>query len=215
MAVTISGEVWIALFPSGQARNTGARAGNASWMPDSRRLVTLGTSDLEGKISILDTADGTQRMILSTFDTTLSPAVSPDGKRIAFASGRSEWNLMEIGVPDGKVRTMLASGGVSWFPAWAPSGTHYLFATNRAGKWTIEDAPATEGFSRRVTEGEGINTLQSPRWSPDGTRFIVNWNVAGKPANVVVSGAAGGAITPLDPSAPGAIGRAFWSPDGA
>jgi Tol biopolymer transport system component len=111
---------------------------------------------------------------------------------------------------------MLASGGVSFFPAWAPSGTHYLFSTNRAGEWVIEDAPAnTDGYSRKVVGGEGIEILYLPRWSPDGTRFLIGWAAAGKPESVVISGANGGSTTPLDPTAPGAIGNAFWSPDGA
>jgi Tol biopolymer transport system component/tRNA A-37 threonylcarbamoyl transferase component Bud32 len=216
LAIVSKEEVWIAPFPSGKPSKAGGGVSHASWMPDNHRLVTLGTSDLEGKISILDTANGSQRMIFSSFDTTVTPAVSPDGKRIAFASGRSEWNLMEVAIPSGKVRTMLASGGVSFFPAWAPSGTHYLFSTNRAGKWAIEDAPAaTEGYSRRVIEGEGIDTLGDPRWSPDGTRFLVGWDDLGKPANVVISGANGGTTTPLDPTAPGAVSGAVWSPDGA
>ncbi|MEP6961001.1 MAG: protein kinase, partial [Acidobacteriota bacterium] len=214
LAVLIKQELWLLPYPSGTPKKIGGKASHAVWMPDNRRLVTLGLSDLEGKLSILDTADGSERMIFSSFDTTLFPAVSPDGKRIAFSHGRSEWDVMEVGVPSGKVRAMQASGGVSWYPAWAPNGSHFLFATNSSGHWTIEDAPAAEGYTRKVAEGEGVDTFGPVHWSPDGTRFTFGWNARNKPSKVVLSNASGGPTPPLDPSAPGPTGNAIWSPDG-
>lgn len=214
LAATLLDNLWVWSYPDGTAKKSGSGVTLGGWMPDSRRVVLIGPSDLEGTLFIVDTVDGGKRTIYASPDTLLYPSVSPDGKRIAFASGRSEWNLVEVAVPSGQVRTMLAGGGVSFFPAWAPSGTHYLYATNRSGKWAVEDAPAGDGFKRRLVEGESVSTFTSPKWAPDGTRFTFTWNSFGKFPKVVLANGTGGPTTPLEPSAAGATYNAIWSADG-
>lgn len=184
-------------------------------MPDNRRIVLVGGNYANGDtLSILDTTSGLRRTIYASPEPILSPSVSPDGKRIAYGTGRVEWNLLEIGVPSGTVRTMLVGGGVSWYPAWHPSGTHYLYATNRSGRWTLEDASTSDGFSRRLSEMDSTDNLQDPRWAPDGSRFIFGWRSPDGTLKVMLSNASGGLASPLDPSAPGPTGPATWSPDG-
>jgi Tol biopolymer transport system component/tRNA A-37 threonylcarbamoyl transferase component Bud32 len=213
LAATIQGDLWIWSHPEGTAKKAGSGVSLGSWMPDSRHVVLIGPSDIEGTLLMVNTADGSKRTIYSSPDTILHPAVSPDGKRIAFEMGRSEWNLMEVAIPNGRVRTMLVSGGVSFWPAWAPSGTHYLYTTNRSGKWTVEDAPSGEGFLRRVVEGESTNIFTQPQWAPDGTRFTFGRITVGKLAQVVLASAAGGTATPLEPGILCATYGALWSPD--
>jgi Tol biopolymer transport system component/predicted Ser/Thr protein kinase len=215
LAITYRGDMWVWSFPpAGDAKKAGSGVTVGGWMPDSRRLVMMGRSDLEGTLLMVDTADGSKRTIYSSPDTIMFPAVSPDGKRVAFTNGRSEWNLMEVAVPTGRVRTMLVSGGVSFWPAWAPSGSHYLYATNRTGKWAVEDAPAaSDGFPRRLIEGESISTYTQLRWAPDGTRFTLSRNAVGKPPQVVLANASGGTSAPLEPAAPGITYNAIWSVD--
>lgn len=214
LAATLQGELWIWAYPEGRAKKAGSGVTVGGWMPDSRRLVLMGQSDIEGTLLMVDIAEASKRTIYSSPDTILYPAVSPDGKRLAFAAGRSEWNQMEVAIPNGRVRPMLVSGGISFWPVWAPSGTHYLYATNRSGKWTVEDAPSGGGFPRRVVEGESTGIYTQPQWAPDGSRFTFGRNTAGKPAQVVLASAAGGTATPLEPGAPGATYSALWSSDG-
>jgi len=188
----------------------GGEARWLSWMPDSRRLIV---QEGDSTIAMLDTENGSLRVIYSTTDSVLNTAVSPDGKRIAFISGRVDWTPMEVEIPDGNVRKLRASGGASWFPTWAPSGTHYAYATNGSGRWTIEDASADETFSRRVTEVEPATSLSQLRWAPDGSRFTFTQATLAE-TKVILSSATGGQLAPLDPNAPGSTGFSVWSPDG-
>jgi serine/threonine protein kinase len=215
IAVVAAGDVWILPFPSDSKASRripvgGARLG--SWMPDSRRLILHREID-DNSLVALDTASGDIRVIYRTLDALATPAVSPDGKRIAYSGGRTEWSLLEIGIPDGRVRTLRGSGATSWFPDWAPSGTHYLYATDSSGKWTIEDVSAGESFSRRLNEVDSAFSLVAPRWSPDGSRFAFLWNSTPVP-RLMLANASGGPPTPLDPRWPGPMGGFLWSPDG-
>jgi len=214
LAATLRGELWLWAFPAGAGTKVATGLSRGNWMPDNRRICGTAPGDIEGTLLIVDTKSGARRTIYRSLDTILDPSLSPDGKRLAFVIGRSEWNLMEVGVPSGQVRTMLASGGISFSPAWAPSGTHYLYTSNRAGKWAVEDAPEGEGFARRLVEGESISTFTEPDWAPDGRRFAFGWNAVGTPPKVVIASAAGGPTIPLEPGAPGATGKALWSPNG-
>lgn len=93
----------------------------------------------------------------------LTPALSPRGDALAFASDRS--GAVEIYVrplSDGGADLPLTSDGShNLQPAWSPDGT--MLAYHSAGKGGIWVIPARGGAARQVV-AEGSN----PAWSPDG-----------------------------------------------
>jgi len=214
LAVGAAGEAWIVPFPSGMARNLGPGGqSDASWFPDNRHLfIADRTTPL---LAILDTTNGSRRVIYRATDVLLVPSVSPYGKRIAFSGGTVEWNVLEISLPDGRVHTMLGGGGWAMQPEWAPSGTHYLLSRSFTGvnQRVIEDQSATEGFSRRVVDEppDARDYASSPRWAPDGTRFLFVQHAAGR-NQLAISSASGGAFTEL--AELNGAGAHAWSPDG-
>jgi eukaryotic-like serine/threonine-protein kinase len=215
LAAAIGGDIWIGAYPAGAfQRFASGSAMSGSWMPDSRRLVLAHQHDFNSwALSMLDTSDGSRRVFLASPDPILNPAVSPDGARLAYASGRTQWNLLEIGIPDGRVRTLLAAGGVSWYPAWASSGTRYLFATNRGGTWGIDEASASDDFSRRVLEFESTIGLEDLRWAPDGSQFtFVRLTAEGQ--RLMLSNPSGARTSLLDATDAEATSNGVWSPDG-
>ncbi len=223
VAVTNTGAVWVG--PSAGSTeiakwrklSVGSIVGDAlegSWMPDSRRIVVHYRGEaFKDNLSILDVGDGKLRTIYSSQGAILNPAVSPDGKRIAYGGGNTTWRPIEIGIPDGRVRPLPASGGSSWHPAWAPSGTHYLYVTNSSGHYTIEDASADGEFSRRVVDADSTDGVDVIHWAPDGSRFTFHL-VTPAGAKLMLSNASGGSVAPLDAAAPGPTRDAVWSPDG-
>lgn len=93
----------------------------------------------------------------------LTPALSPRGDALAFASDRS--GAIEIYVrplSDGGADLPLTSdGGHNVQPAWSPDGTMLAYhSVGRGGIWVM---PARGGAARQVV-AEGSN----PAWSPDG-----------------------------------------------
>lgn len=106
-------------YPSGTARKleTGGLLTATSWFPDGRHLL-VAPSD-KGALSTLDVIDGTRRTIASGPNAMHYPAVSPDGKRIAYGNGAAGWDVIEVSIPGGDVRT-LVSGGAHGGPIGLP-----------------------------------------------------------------------------------------------
>ncbi len=212
LAAIVNQDLWILTYPAGTPRKLRGATTNVSWFPDSRHVLVSG-GNFNNTLSLLDTADGSSRVIYRGTDT-FQAAVSPDGKKIAYAGGAAEWDILEVSLPEGRVRTVVGGGGVSWQPDWAPSGTHYLYATFVTGAVPgIEDRYATEGFSRRIANAPpGTNTYaEAPRWSPDGTRFLFAQGPVGR-RQLTIANASGGNWTPI---ADGVLAHPHvWSPDG-
>jgi len=211
LAVVADRSLWILPYPSGTPRNIGMVGPDVCWFPDNRRLLING-GNFNNTMSVLDSTDGSSRVIYRVTGMFRDVSVSPGGKKIIYSGGAAEWNILEISLPDGRIHTVVGGGGVSWQPDWAPSGTHYLFSTFGA-PGGIENRSATDGFSRRVVEAPpGPETYAlAPRWSPDGTRFLFVQGPMTR-EQLTIANAVGGRWTTL---ADNAIETPHaWSPDG-
>ncbi len=96
----------------------------------------------------------------------LSPALSPDGKRIAFEALNQLW-LMEIG---GKPQPLTGDDFYKQSPAWSPDGTKIAFASDKAGTADIYILDLASKAERRITNFDDSAEL-NPVWSPDGKRI--------------------------------------------
>jgi Tol biopolymer transport system component/predicted Ser/Thr protein kinase len=214
LAVTADGNVWVLPYPSGEARRFPASTNDASWMPDSRRLVIPAIDGANMTLAMLDTATGDTRTFYASAYSVMNPAVSPDGRRIAFMGGDATWELVEVQIPGGRVRTMPSAGGVSWWPAWAPSGTHYAFVSDRLERAAVRDvnSDSAGAFSRVLAEVDDSGGLANVRWAPDGHRFSFTLNRQ-QGAVQMIANASGSPPQPVDSSAD-TSGQGVWSPDG-
>jgi hypothetical protein len=113
-------------------------------------------------------ADGTnrQRRTESNADD-ITPAWSPDGRRVAFVSqrdGNREIYVMNAN-GTGLVNTT-QHPAEDWTPAWSPDGKRIAFSSNRQGNWEIFIVNADGSGLRQITN-DGAGSM-SPVWSPDG-----------------------------------------------
>jgi len=144
----------------------------------------------------------------------ITPAWSPDGARIAFASDRSgtPGGTLDLYVmnADGSGVTQLTHNtpGVQYSsPAWSPDGTQIAFMhlDGTAGEIWVMDA---EGSNQHVLVAEPRGDVH-PAWSPDGTE-IAFLGYGGRIASVHPDGSGLRFLTDgpqdTDPA---------WSPDGA
>jgi serine/threonine protein kinase len=213
LAAILLRKLWIPDYPSGASRNLGIFGQDGSWFPDSRHLVANG-GNFHNTMFVVDSTDGSSRVIYRVTGGLLHPSVSPDGKKILYGSGAAEWDVLDVSLADGHVHTLVGGGGVSWQPDWAPSGTHYLFSTFGDGSGGgIVDRSATEAFSRRVADAPpGSDTYAlGPQWSPDGTRFLFAEGLVARMQLAVANASGRRPIVLTENVLENAHG---WSPDG-
>ena len=220
LAVFSATEFWIMPYPSGAPRKVPGRGvQEASWLPDSRRMVVReGVTSGGTTLSLLDTKDGSRETIYTSPELTFDIAASPDGKRLAYRSAPTEWDVLEISLPSGAVRTMMSGSGVtSWSPDWASSGTHFVVSTSRSGPMSIEDVSVGDSFSRRLVVPESHGSAASaPRLSPDGSRLAYLYtSTGGGGQQLLISNSSGSGATPLERATGGISATGVsWSPDG-
>jgi len=105
-----------------------------------------------------------------TFDSALAlhPAVSPDGKYLAFASDRAGEGNLDIWVqslPTGEPVRLTRDAADEDFPAFSPDGNKIAFQSERDGG-AIYSIPILGGEPRLLTQNGSL-----PRYSPDGQRL--------------------------------------------
>ncbi len=116
-------------------------------------------------------------------EINLSPAVSPDGRRMVFLSERSLFSIdMYVAdVATGKIgRRLVETTSDPHFESlqflssagdWAPDNQRFVFAALSAGQPVLTIVDADRG--RRLAEHEfkDLGEIYNPAWSPDGRRI--------------------------------------------
>jgi len=130
-----------------------------SWSPDSSRIVLSAHG-----LSIVDVATGKLRR-LGLSGT--GPAWSPDGRRIAYASGSRLLTVNTSGTPRPTVLIRLPRYSVDTI-SWAPNSQTIAFD----GPDTIYTVHADGSKLTSVLAGSRGSGPGTPSWSPDGTKIL-------------------------------------------
>ena len=97
----------------------------------------------------------------------VQPAISPDGRSVAYAAGTSADTRIFVRPVAGGRQLPLTddSSQVQSFPTWSPDGTRILFLMQGG----VYSAPASGGSAHaEVPAGRG-SPVSSAQWSPDGS----------------------------------------------
>jgi Tol biopolymer transport system component len=158
-------------------------------------------------------ADGTHRSQLTfgKVDDT-APALSPDGRRVAFTrrvDGNADVWMVNV---DGTGLTRLTRNrAFDGFPSWSPDGSRIAFQSNRGGSpdiWTM-----TAAGTHLVQLTRRRSSERRPAWSPDGSRIAFESDRDG-PYHLWTMAAAGGGQVQVT-SGRGDDTSPSWSPDGS
>ncbi len=145
-----------------------------------------------------------------------SPALSPDGKLVAYSSDRGldgEQDLYMKQVAGGQPIRLTFGGAGNTMPDFSPDGSKIVFRSNRDGGG-IYEIPAFGGEARLLAR-DGLN----PKYSPDGSQ-VAYW-VGSEIVIPALPGSGTVWVVPVSGGQPQRVGSNFttarnpiWSPDG-
>lgn len=156
----------------------GVNSGAAFLPGDDEMLITL---TLKGQADIYRMkSDGTNLRQLTRGPSgalNVEPAISPDGKEIAFSSDRSGRPMIYLMNIDGSnVRRMTFAGKYNSTPSWSPDGKQIAFAGYDKGHFDIFVINRDKTGLKRLTSAKKPNgkaaNNESPSWSPDGRHIV-------------------------------------------
>jgi serine/threonine protein kinase len=113
---------------------------------------------------------------LSSSKLEQGPRFSPDGRKVAFASGRSGRSEIWVTPADGSNLYQLTSMGATdtGTPEWSSDGQRIAFDSNLEGHYDVYVVPAAGGKIRRLTFGSSHSQL--PCFSADGSTIYFSSN---------------------------------------
>lgn len=156
-------------------------------------------------------ADGTQKQLTNITGGATAPSFSPDGSRIAYASGSDIWVMRA----DGTHKVNLTHNKKNNAdPTWSPDGTKIAFRSAKdVASGEIYSVPAGGGTQHRITHNN--MSERNVNWAPNGTRiaFDASGNGATPNSQIYVAAVANGVITRLSNNSYN-DGSPDFSPDG-
>ena len=191
------------------------------WTPDGSQIIF--SSDLQG-LYVLDVAGASLWKIpakapIGTLDNPgyFSPALSPDGSRLAFVvfAGGTNFEIATSDLDGSNIHRInhhvnLSDGFTESNPVWSPDGTRIAYTADE--HLTLMDA---DGSNVQVVVSSVKSLYYPPVWSPDGSWLAFVGLYQDKSANwrriLYRVRPDGSELTPLGATA----SVAAWSPDGS
>ena len=131
---------------------------------------------MEGALWLGDSRTETlERVTASATEGDDTPAVSPDGQRIAFSTGNPDYDIVSIPLDGSPPRPILATARDESAPSWSLSG-RMAFITDRSGQDEVWLRDARGDFERPiVTQSDFPDdktlSIYNAAISPDGGRI--------------------------------------------
>lgn len=149
------------------------------------RIAYITVKKLAGKeklysLQIADADGYNPQILLESPEPLMSPAWSPDGRKLAYVSFESRNSTIYVqDILSGQRQRVASSPGINSAPAWSPDGSRLAVTLSKSGDPEIYILHLSTNTLQQVTHNRAIDT--EPSWSPDGNRLAFTSDRGGGP----------------------------------
>lgn len=143
-------------------------------------VVVNDKDDYPYQLRVSDYDGYNERLVLRSKQPLMSPAWSPDGKKLAYVSfqnGRAEIYMMDI--YSGKREKMTSYPRHNGAPRFSPDGRKLALVLSKTGSLQVYTLDLATRQLTQLTSGRANNT--EPYWTPDGKSLIFTSDQGGRP----------------------------------
>ena len=136
--------------------------------------------DMQFTLYVADADGGNSQQVLRSPEPILSPAWSPDGRRLAYVSFETERPAIYIQeLASGRRERTTSFSGINGAPAWSPDGRRLAMSLSKDGQPEIYVMDLASRDFQRITNSSSIDT--EPAWAPDGRSLLFTSDRSGGP----------------------------------
>ena len=173
-------------------------------------IAFIGTRSGRKEVYLADYDGSGIRQITHDNGLSVSPALSPDGKKLAYTGYQAGYaDIYLIDLATGSRIRLVKFPGTNSGARFSPDGGRLACSVSRDGNPELYIV-GLGGGARRLTHTRGSES--SPAWSPDGSEIIYASDEAGAPQLYRIP--SGGGSGRLVPTGYGYCTEPSWSPDG-
>lgn len=162
----------------------------AFWTRIAYITATGSAPNYQYALMVADSDGYNPQVVVRSRESLLSPAWSPDGRKIAyvsFESGNSNVYVQDLGT--GARQVVSNSKGINSAPAFSPDGSRLALSLSKGGNPDIYVMDLGSRQTTQVTRHFAIDT--EPTWAPDGQTLYFTSDRSGKPQVYQVSPSGG------------------------
>lgn len=149
--------------------------GAPSWFADGSKIVF----SKEGDLWTVAVGSTEAKRITNDINDERAARISPDGKSIAFYSGRSGYQDIWIVPSDGSskakqiTKNAMELDDFRFFPSWSPDSKQIAYYSFKGDYWE-DDIWVVDVTSRKERQvSKNLMAMSTPIWSPDGSTIAL------------------------------------------
>jgi len=149
-----------------------------------------GSKQQSHQLQVADADGFNPQTVASSVEPLMSPAWSPDGKKVAYVSFERKSAAIYVQTLATGERTRVAEfPGINGAPAWSPDGSRLALTLSKDGSPDIYVLNLATRSLNKLTKSFAIDT--EPSWAPDGSSIVFTSDRGGKPQIYSVSSQGG------------------------